>query len=170
MSVRRLRKKVGKEVGIAFQAATKNIGGLGKLPFAGVLLTVLQSSLEITAELIANEIHQATCRDHRGQCERPGNAPGQSARLSPSPLPPPLGQAAIGDTAKRQIIQVSPQVVRQGSCIAITLGGLRGQAFQNDVGQPDADLGIAAVAELVGCIPDPAPEPPSASRSKSPSA
>ena len=101
------------------------------------------------------EIDQGTRRDHRGQCERPGNASGQSTRLSPSPLAPPFGQAPIGDSAERQIIQVSPQVIRQGSCVAITLGRLRCQAFQSDVGQPDADLGVAAVAELAGHVPAP---------------
>jgi hypothetical protein len=49
-------RKVGKEVGIAFQAATKNIGGLGELPSAGVLVAVLQSSLEILDALMVKEI------------------------------------------------------------------------------------------------------------------
>ena len=79
----------------------------------------------------------------------------RALRLSPSPLAPAFGQAPIGDSAKRQIIQVSPQIIRQQRCIVIALGGLCGQAFQNDVGQPDADLGIAAESKLAGHVRDP---------------
>ena len=106
-------KQAGKDRRIAFQTATKNVGGFRELPSAGVLLAVLQGSLKIPGALVVYEIGQGTRRYHRGQCERPGNASGQSAGLPLSPLAPPFGQAPIGDSAEWQIIQVSPQVIRQ---------------------------------------------------------
>ena len=66
--------------------------------------------------------HQDQRPRDRGGPRRPDHR----MRMAPAPLPPALGQAAVGDAAERQVGQMSAQILGQSGGVGITVAWVDG--------------------------------------------
>ena len=123
-------------------AALQDLDGFEETALAAELPAVGQRGLALAGALVSESDGQADRHDDGGRQREQGRPPRQGAGAPPSPLVQPLDRAVVCHPAERLVVEVPAEVVGEGRRVAVAVGRCGGQAFPDDVGEPDADPGV----------------------------
>ncbi len=137
----------------ALHSAPERLCCFGKTTFTAKRCSVCEGRLEL-AQLKRSLLVERPRQDEHREEDRGGDDEGRRSQQGDGPAPPPLlpalGQAAIGNAAQRQIVELAAQVVCQERGGVIAAGGLWREAFLHDIRQADGHLMVAALPPLCG--------------------